>query len=80
MGQLILAAIIALIFQGIFSNASDSSIKKVARKILLAIIAGLSVIPIVLWCFTTFSPFILIVLLLFVVFRWLLGSSAQRMP
>lgn len=72
---MILAAVAALVLLGIFGNASDHTIKIVAGKILLVVAAGFVIVPLVLWCLRAFSPFVVIVLFLFVLFRWLFRSS-----
>ena len=77
MVQLVVAALVALVLLGIFGQASDGVLKKSIGVILLWFAAGAIVIPLAFWLLVNFGAFLLVVLLLFILFRWLFSSSVQ---
>ena len=76
MGQVVIAAFVALVLLGMFGQSSDNALKKAVGTILLWSIAGVVTIPIAFFILTRLGPFMLVVFLLFIAFRWLLSSSA----
>ena len=76
MGQVVIAAFVALVLLGIFGKSSDNALKKAIGTILLWAIAGVVIIPVAFFVLTRLGPFMLVVLLLFIVFRWMFSSSS----
>ena len=78
MVQLSIATLVALLLLGIFGQARDSVIKRSIGRILLWTLAGAIIFPLALWLFVNLGPFLLLVLTLFIIFRWLLSPSAPE--
>ena len=76
--QILIAAIVALILLAVFGSAGDGKLKKTIGTILMWMLIGAVLIPLAYWMLVTIGPFALMVIVLFIVLRWLFSKTSPQ--
>ncbi|SFN45102.1 hypothetical protein SAMN05660284_01522 [Formivibrio citricus] len=78
--HLILGVVVAVFLLAAFKSTDDYTIKKILKRIGMALALGIVLIPILVWGAIRLGPFVLLVLAIFLALRWLMSPSKELSP
>ena len=76
--QLVFATVVAIFLIGKFGRSSDGVLWRMVERIAFWLVFCVISIPIALWVLVNIGPFVIMVLLIFVVLRLAISSGSVR--